>query len=62
VAVHFTVDPGAGLKDCVFLAVTNAVAVDPHFVVGQFPEVIWLFVIVVDHEPAVSTGVVHVHP
>jgi hypothetical protein len=39
VAVHFTVDPGAGLKDCVFLAVTEAVAVDPHFVVGQFPEV-----------------------
>ena len=62
VAFQITVDPGAGLKACVFLGVIETVAVVAHFVVGHGPVVSWLLLTFVYHEVAVSVGVVHFQP
>ena len=62
VAFQITVDPGAGLKACVFRGVIETVAVVAHFVVGHVPVVSWLLVTFVDHEVFESVGVVHCHP
>jgi hypothetical protein len=40
VAFHVTVEPGAGLNDCVFRGVSETVAVVAQLVVGQVLEVI----------------------
>jgi hypothetical protein len=56
------VEPAAGLKDWVFRAVIETVAVVAQLVVGHVPEVSWLLLSVVDHEVAVSVGVVQFQP